>query len=560
MGSICKCVQKSEDAVEDTYSSSNELNVNIKCPSSGDTPVLEYNDTVIKPSLRKGFTSEEMFDDKQISLSRFNSLRDSYRKPTLTWAQSLAQAVKFSIGNELLCMTWNLHHGTEYSPFEFYCDFRTIGLKEHDTVMIEIIWDVARVLLYTDLPTQLCKQTLLSSCVPPHLLSPETCSKFCRAAGISDDEAALVMGYPGTTLNDFLLTHSYRDNANKVLKKEFSFTNLNRKNVKRASSPLQVSYQDDAWKQLLEDDPTLLPLLILDSLHVLVIRFSVFLIEKQLQMAFSEFLPNAQIDRLTAFFSEVEFDNLALPRHFASVKRRLYKKWNIVFHDSNKVHQLMNKASQTNTDIILVQQLTESAFEELIVKSSDDWTMFPKEFPASENETTAVCLRKATVRPAKGPKIRHLDAKTFAVLCESSDILFYLGVVDLPKGEAHTQLRQKQALTFRQSLGKSTPVIVGGNFNEDLTVYDNAVAKIMLRDLNGIDHTQEQPLAFSVNRTRTNLQFEISKADRLENGVVDGIFSSFPLVGEAFTDFLHSGFDNPSDHGPIFQRILLGLF
>jgi len=559
MGSVCKCAQKSANTEDDTYSSSNEVNAKTKNGSSN-PPVLQYNDTLIKPSLRQVFSSEEKFDDKQISLSRFNSLRDSYRKPTLTWAASVAQAVKFSIGNELLCMTWNLQHGTEYTPFEFYCDFRTIGLKEHDTVMIEIIWDVARVLLYTDLPTQLCKETLLSSCVPSHLISSETCSKFCKAAKISDDEAALVMGYPGTTLNDFLLAHSYRDSANKALRKEFSFISLNRKNVKRASSPLQISYKEYAWKQLLEDDPTLLPLLILDSLHVLVIRFSVFLIEKQLQMAFSEFLPNAQIERLSAFFNEVKFDNLALPRHFAIVKRRLYKKWNIVFQDTNKVHQLMNKASQTKTDIILVQHLTEPAFEELTTKLADVWVMFPKKFPANKNETTAICLRMETVTPAKGPKIRHLNAKTFAILCKSSDILFYVGVVNLPKGEAHSQERSRQALKFKQLLGKSTPVIIGGEFNEDLTDNNNSVAKIMQRDYNGIDHTQEQPLAFSVNRTRTNLQYEILKADRLENGVDDGIFSSFPLVGEAFTDFLHSGFDNPSDHGPVFQRILLGLF
>lgn len=82
----------------------------------------------------------------------------------------------------------------------------------------------------------------------------------------------------------------------------------------------------------------------------------------------------------------------------------------------------------------------------------------------------------------------------------------------------------------------------------------------MLKRYNGIDHTQEEPLVFSVNRTRTNLQFQVTKSDKQDKGVDDGIFSSFPLVGEAFTNFIQTGTDNPSDHGPVFQRIMLGLF
>merc|ERR1719285_1661505 len=165
--------------------------------SSADiVPKLEFNDTVLRPSTR-AFSHDEKFNDTQLSLSRFNSLRESYRKKSIGFASSLAQVLKFNIGNELLCMTWNLHHAAEVTPFDFYCDFRSIGLKEHDTVMIEIIWDVARVVLFTELPTKLCKQTLLSSCVPSYLLSPDACRKFCSAAEISDDEEVFVMGYPG---------------------------------------------------------------------------------------------------------------------------------------------------------------------------------------------------------------------------------------------------------------------------------------------------------------------------------------------------------------------------
>merc|ERR1719285_322695 len=249
--------------------------------SSADiVPKLEFNDTVLRPSTR-ALSHDEKFNDTQLSLSRFNSLRESYRKKSIGFASSLAQVLKFNIGNELLCMTWNLHHAAEGTPFDFYCDFRTIGLKEHDTVMIEIIWDIARVVLYTDLPTKLCEETLLSDCVPSLLLSHETCSKFCTSAEISSEEAALVMAYHSTKLNDFLLAHSYKNDGN-ALRKRFNFINLHKKNVTRATTPLFVNYNADGYEPLLKKDPTLLPLLILDSLHVLVINLSVFLIENQL--------------------------------------------------------------------------------------------------------------------------------------------------------------------------------------------------------------------------------------------------------------------------------------
>jgi len=562
MGSLCPCVwntKNCEDNLDDTYSSSGEAKKNSKSVESsvGTVPKLEFNDTNLRPST-KTFFHDEKYNDAIPSLATFHSLRESYRKKSQIYASSLAQTIKFCIGNEVLCMTWNLHHTPEGTPYDFYCDFRTFGLTEHDTVMIEIIWDVARVVLYTDLPTKLCKETLLSSCVPSLLLSPETCSKFCSAAGISDEEAALVMAYHSTTLNDFLLAHSYKNDGN-ALRKRLNFINLHKKSVSRATAPLLLNYNADGYEPLLKKDPTLLPLLILDSLHVLVIRLSIFLIENQLQMAFSEYKPDVQIERLTAFFKEKDINDLSLPKHFDGVQKRLYKKWRLAFQDANKIKQLMIKATSTKADIILLQQLTASAFDVLTSKLGEVWVIFPKQFPPDEEDTTAICVRRKTVTVQQEPKIRRIDAKNFAILCKSSGILFYVGVVHLPEGGDNSQLRRTQALKFQKLLGKSTPVILGGEFNEDLTAYDNTVAEIMHRYYNGIDHTQEQPLEFCINRTRTNLQCDVLKADKLEKGVDDGIFSSFPLVGEAFTDFLHSGLVNPSDHGPIFQRVSIGL-
>jgi len=562
MGSLCPCIwntKNDEDNYDDTYSSSGEARKKSKnTQSSADrVPKLEFHDTIIRPSTRT-HSHDEKYNDTLPTLTTFSSMRESYRKKSQVFASSLAQTIKFCIGNELLCMTWNLHHAPEETPFDFYCDFRTVGLKEHDTVMIEIIWDVARVVLYTGLPTKLCKETLLSACVPSLLLSPEICSKFCSAAGISNKESELVMGYHSTKLNDFLLAHSYKNDGNE-LSKRFNFLNLRKKSVTRATAPLLLAYNADGYESLLKQDPTLLPLLILDSLHVLVIKLSVFLIENQLQMAFSEYEPNVQIERLTAFLKEKDINDLSLPKHFDGLRKRLYKKWSLAFQDANKINQLVIKATSTKADIILLQQLTASAFDELTNKLSEGWVIFPKQFPAKEKDTTAICVRRTMLTVQQEPKIRRIDAKNFAILCKSSDILFYVGVVHLPEGEANSKLRRTKALKFQKILGKSTPVILGGEFNEDITAHDNTVAGIMHRYYNGIDHTQEQPLGFSINRTRTNLQCDVLKADKLEQGVDDGIFSSFPLVGDAFTDFLHSGLENPCDHGPIFQRVSVGL-
>jgi len=307
-------------------------------------------------------------------------------------------------------------------------------------------------------------------------------------------------------------------------------------------------------------NPTILPVLILDFLHVLVIRFSGFLIDNKLQLAFSEFEPEDQIERLAAYCEQQVDIELSLPEKFLHSKKKLYRKWNLIFHERNKILQLAKKAEQTKTDIILLQQVTQAAYSELVDQMSRSFFILPTKFPEKQNEITAICLRKTTVKPEENSKLKYVNEKNFIALCRSSNILYYIGVVNLTPGENRGALRKKQAVNIRRILGKDTPAIVGGNFNEDLTAMDNPVAKIMLNGYNGIDHTQEESLVFSVNRTRTHLQFELAKSEQQDKGVEDGIFSSFPLVGEAFTNFIQTGMDNPSDHGPVFQRIMLGLF
>jgi len=481
------------------------------------------------------------------------------RRPTLSYVSSLSQTVQFRIGNELLCMTWNIHNDNEATPFDYYCDFRAIGLKERHSVMIEIIWDVARVFLSTSNPTDLCKGTQLSEILPPFLLN--AFEGFSIAAKIPEKEREQVISFPNASIFEFLTSHFYDGSTDKVLQNQCSFIQLHRKNRERKTSPLRLNYDPLEYNRLLKADPTILPLLILDFLHVLVIKFSAFLVESQLRKAFSEFQSENQIGQLVAYSKQCkERIKLDLPKQFLNSRKRLYSKWKLVFKERNKIKQVSKKASETKTDIILLQQVTQAAYKELVGQMSVTFDILPKEYPDSQKETTVICLRKSTVQAKKDTKIKYLNERNFVLLCVSSDILFYVGVVNLTPGESCGEFRKKEALRLMRALGKNTPVIVGGNFNEDLTASDNPVAKIMLEKYNGIDHTQDEPLVFSVNRTRTTLQFEVAKSDEQDKGVNDGIFSSFPLVGEAFTNFIQTGMDNPSDHGPVFQRIMLGLF
>jgi len=142
---------------------------------------------------------------------------------------------------------------------------------------MEIVWDVARVFLSTTNPTILSKRTVLNAILPPFLLN--AFENFIVAADIPEKERGLVMTFSRASIYDFLTSHCYDINAKKVLQNQFSFIQLHRKTRDRKSSPLRSNYDPAYFSKLVETNPTILPVLILDFLHVLVIRFSGFLIE-----------------------------------------------------------------------------------------------------------------------------------------------------------------------------------------------------------------------------------------------------------------------------------------
>jgi len=216
------------------------------------------------------------------------------------------------------------------------------------------------------------------------------------------------------------------------------------------------------------------------------------------------------------------------------------------------------KSDVTNSDIILLQQVTGELLTELNKKLGDKYIIIPGEFPLEVKSISVICLLKSTVCTTNPLKEKRLDHNHFAVLCTTSDIRYYVGVVCLPSGEDRADLRNKKMAMFKRLIGGS-PIVVGGKFNEDMTASNSCLIKDMRKTYNGADYSQSHPLAFSVNHMRTYLHYDLAKANKCDIIVEDGIFSTFPLVKEAFTDFRCIGRENPSDHAPIFQRFLVSI-
>jgi len=198
MGCLCSAKQEvPEEDIEEPVIEQVRLSTNegfddsmIDLKISG----TEYDFTLFNSlTLRSNWTSGLVAPNDNQKLLINDMMREetfrssgSQRKPTLSFACSLAQTVQFQIGNELLCMTWNIHNDVDATPFEFYCDFRTLGLKERDSVSIEILWDVARVFLFVANPTELCLKTALKSVLPVFLIN--ACDDFCEAVELQEDE------------------------------------------------------------------------------------------------------------------------------------------------------------------------------------------------------------------------------------------------------------------------------------------------------------------------------------------------------------------------------------
>jgi len=549
MGCFMGTAAAAAEDVEEEEESDNELLNPMVLPSSR-LLGLEFNDTIIKFSLTSTPTLQSPYSQKIDKIGR---------RATLIFNAELSQATKFKIGNEVLCMSWNMKHTPDSTPFDYYCDFRTLNLSERDSVIIEILWDIARVFFHMENTWELSGKTILSSLVPSALLSDDALDRFCSSVKLSQSELKHLWNLPNASILEFLKAHLFDEDINQTLHNESSFLMTHMRWRRRDSSPLLTNYNPEAWKDLLKRDPSLLPVLIMDSLHVNIIKFSHYLIVSNLRKAFSEFESAEQLSEVSKFCKQNDQNDLTLPSTFKAVKARLYDRWNLAFLNNNKVKQIWLKVDQTKADIILLQRLTKGVFKELVSKFSGKYAIVPPKFPSGVKETTAILLFKETVKLEKD-KTRRMDERNFAVICNTSNIRYYVGVVHLTEGRSCGELRKKEVREWKRILGKTTPIIIGGDFNEDLTAFDNPVAQLMLKTYNGIDHTQVQNESLAlITRTRTNLQFHVGKSDKLEKGVTNGIFSSCPLKGEAFTDFLYSGHKNPSDCGPVFQRVMLTL-
>merc|ERR1719285_1110231 len=120
-------------------------------------------------------------------LASTNTQLSSAKSP-LTYLSSLQQVIKFRIGGELLCMTWNIHHESDDTPFGYYCDFRKLNIGERDCMYIEIIWDVARAFFETHPPVEMAVKATLRRIVPSYLLTANVLRNFCRVAKLEEKE------------------------------------------------------------------------------------------------------------------------------------------------------------------------------------------------------------------------------------------------------------------------------------------------------------------------------------------------------------------------------------
>jgi len=457
-----------------------------------------------------------------------------------------------------MCMSWNLWHDYQSTPFDYYWNIWSLELYDEDRALIDTIWDVARVFFDLDNPTDLCRTTEINNVVPSLLLTPDILEKFCNSANVSDDERQKVMDLSSSSIHNFLSEWSGESHADSVFQNEANVAVTHSKRRTRESSPLRPMYEIAAFKRLIEEDVLLLPALLIDALHVFVIRFSTYLLGRQQTKVFSEYDTCVQISKFNGFCDETSPDNLYIPKIFTRMRTRLYKKWKKVFEDKHVVRQLWKKAKKREADIILLQRVKKGTFQELAMQLSEVYTIVPTMFPEGQEETTVICLLKSTVHVRN--KVRRIDNHHFAVLCGTSDIFYYVGIVSLPKNEDSFPPRSKVVSKLIKSIGKTTPAIIGGDFGEDLAANDNPLSRAMLKRYNGINHNQEVPLSTVVNLNRSLLNFKIERTSLETKSVTNGIFSSFPLVGDAFSDLVSWGPNNPSDHAPIFQEIMLGLF
>jgi len=498
--------------------------------------------------LKNPQTSAE-FDDLSMDFAQSFISSDECSVSRLKPASTLRQIVKFKIGGRLLCMSWNMQHDFNISAFDYYWNpWRVTWLREEERKLIANLWDVAEVFFNLEGPSQLCRTMHIKSVVPSYLLSPAILQKFCICTKLPADEAMKILN---GSIYDFLLAFSGNSGVFRNL------FNTHPNHPERISSPLQPIYKPGGLYRLLQKDISLLPTVLLNALQIFVIRFTVFLIGEKFGTEFSEVSPSEQLELVSRFSAgEIPEDSLMIPRMFILLKRQVYKNWSTRFKAKNIIQQIWAKAMEV--DIILLQRVNKETFDELKQQFACVYSIIPRKFPAGEKYTTVICLLNCKVELQAKPKPIQIDHQNFAVLCKSYDILYYIGVVCLSNVDSPAQKR-KLMTTLVRSMGTTRPMIFGGNFGFDLTDIHNAKVGTLLNNYNGINYDQRSPLRSLITPIRSHLNFQREVEGKPCVGATNGIFSTFPLVDQAFTDISSWG-ENASDHAPIFQEIQLGLY
>lgn len=483
------------------------------------------------------------------SATNYNLEEPSFEE--LSSISSLSRVAKFEMTGRLVCMSWNIHHDFQNTPFDFYWTSWAGDLLGKDREMLFQMLDVADVFFNMDPSSELARTTPINKLVPPFLLSTAALDKFCTWAKCSPDQRENIMNLSTASISDFLRFVSGKSRTDDPLYKIDLVSTHNRRRG-RSSSPLQLVYDPIAFQILLEEDVLLLPALILDSLHVLIIRFAVFLKMRDLSKAFSDCEPVEQIALFSKFNEGELVGNMSIPRKFKEMKLRLYKLWNKMFEDKNVVQQIWSRANAA--DIILLQKVNKEIYDVLTRQFSRVYNIVPNIFPTDQSETAVICLLKSTVDLQETKKIRRIDNRHFAVSCKSWGILYNVGVVCLDKSES-SHVKKKVLAKLMPSIGNN-PVIFGGDFGEDLSASHNAVPRAVLHKYNGINYEDKASIMSVMRQTRTYLNFELGKS---YNPITEGIFTSLPLVQNSLCDF-NEWENNPCDQAPIFQDIMLGSF
>jgi len=493
-------------------------------------------------------TSAE-FDDLSMDFAPSFISSDECSVSRFKRTSTLPQIVKFKIGGRVLCMSWNMQHDFNSSAFDYYWNpWSVTWLREEERVLIANLWDVAEVFFNLDGPSKLCRSMYLKSVVPSYLLSTEMLVKFCICNKLPADEAMKILN---ASIYDFLIAFS----GNSGVFRNVFDTHLH--HPERISSPLQPNYEPGGFYRLLHKDISLLPTVLLNALQIFVIRFTVFLIGESFETEFSEFSSSEQLELVARFCAgAIPGNSLKIPRMFMSLKRKVYENWSKRFEAKNVIQQIWAKAIEV--DVILLQRVNKETFDELKQQFACVYSIIPRKFPAGEKYTTVICLLQCKVELQAKKKPIQLDQQNFAVLCKSYDILYWVGAVCLTDVDSPAQKR-KLMTTLVRSMGTTRPMIFGGDFGFDLTDIPNAKAGRLLNNYNGINYDQRSPLRSRITRIRSHLNFQREVGGKPCVGVTDGIFSTFPLVDQAFTDVSSWG-ENASDHAPIFQEIQLGLF